>query len=369
MSSAPKLDPGATITVGVHDGRMHADEVFATTALKFLVKDVLIVRTRDEEKLKSCDFRIDVGGRYDPTTCDFDHHMASFNTRHKAPRPKVNHLTGQKREWTKGPLRSGFGLIWLHYGKDVVDKVLSLVYPKEFIQSLRPIDRIDIWSSLDDGLVSAIDANDNGEGKEFDMELSPFRTSDASKYIADLNPTTTATINADYERIKELETEAFLAGMSFAKTVLMNNITSQAEMIYYRARFMELLLHMDPDDHILVMEKYIPWAGAYARAGNQTNGVDMVVYPTNNGSWMCQSPKYYVKRDQFTCSATMSDGSRRELKHPAPLEIRGLRDEELVKKTGIPDVTFVHTSGHLGGAKTKEAAIQLAKYFIAHEYR
>jgi uncharacterized UPF0160 family protein len=40
---------------------------------------------------------------------------------------------------------------------------------------------------------------------------------------------------------------------------------------------------------------------------------------------------------------------------------RGLRDDALSEKTGIPGGIFVHASGFIGGNATKEGALSMAK--------
>lgn len=45
---------------------------------------------------------------------------------------------------------------------------------------------------------------------------------------------------------------------------------------------------------------------------------------------------------------------------PLPEEWRGKRDEELSKIAGVKDATFVHATGFIGGAKTKEETISMA---------
>lgn len=67
-------------SVGVHDGVFHADEVTAC-ALLLLFDQVdrdLIVRTRNEERLSTCEYVCDVGGIYDPKKKLFDHHQSSY---------------------------------------------------------------------------------------------------------------------------------------------------------------------------------------------------------------------------------------------------------------------------------------------------
>jgi len=42
-------------------------------------------------------------------------------------------------------------------------------------------------------------------------------------------------------------------------------------------------------------------------------------------------------------------------------EWRGLRDEELSKKSGIPGCIFVHATGFIGGNKTEEGVLEMAR--------
>ena len=48
-----------------------------------------------------------------------------------------------------------------------------------------------------------------------------------------------------------------------------------------------------------------------------------------------------------------------------PEPLRGLRDEELSSKSGVPGCIFIHAAGFIGGAKTKEAVYELAKMSLA----
>ena len=60
----------------VHNGRFHADEVCAIAILSMVEGPLDVIRTREESDYAECDYRIDVGGRNNPATGDFDHHMA-----------------------------------------------------------------------------------------------------------------------------------------------------------------------------------------------------------------------------------------------------------------------------------------------------
>ena len=61
--------------VATHPGNFHADDVFAVAVLGLVHGPLEVVRTRDEAALAAADVRVDVGGRSDPATGDFDHHQ------------------------------------------------------------------------------------------------------------------------------------------------------------------------------------------------------------------------------------------------------------------------------------------------------
>lgn len=65
---------------GTHDGSFHADEVTALALLIVFKKldPSEVIRTRDLEILKNCEYVCDVGGIYDPSLKRFDHHQVSY---------------------------------------------------------------------------------------------------------------------------------------------------------------------------------------------------------------------------------------------------------------------------------------------------
>jgi len=73
-----------------------------------------------------------------------------------------------------------------------------------------------------------------------------------------------------------------------------------------------------------------------------------VVYPDElSGNWRVQAVP--VSPESFE--------SRKAL----PEKWRGLRDEELSTLSGIPGCIFIHASGFIGGNKTKEGALAIAR--------
>ncbi len=73
-----------------------------------------------------------------------------------------------------------------------------------------------------------------------------------------------------------------------------------------------------------------------------------VVYPDETGgNWRVQAVP--VSLESFE--------SRKALPEPW----RGIRDEELSHLSGIEGCIFVHASGFIGGNKTKEGALEMAR--------
>lgn len=120
------------IRLGTHNGIFHTDEVIAITILKIVYEDfkTTIIRSRDINKLNTCDVVVDVGGG------DLDHHMRGFNRCRK-----------------NGILYASAGLTWEKYGKDVITKLNS---------KLKKIEVNNIFNLIDDDIIIPIDNNDNG---------------------------------------------------------------------------------------------------------------------------------------------------------------------------------------------------------------
>lgn len=321
--------------IAVHDGIFHADEIFAI-ALLSIIFEIAIVRSRDPERLKTADMRVDVGGIYNPDTEDFDHHQAGFNERHKSP---------NSFKYDEGPLRSGFGLVFLKYGKQAIKKLIANADDWEVDE---------IFNMLDRNIVSAIDCSDNGENDKFRAKDFPYSNVSISRFISLLNPSN--------EPDENTQMSAFYTARNIASMYLIKEIQSTANMVLSVKIFNEKAKDLG-NKEILVLDTYIPYGYAYNKSEYATD-IEMIVFPALGGNWMCATPKYYYNRDYDNYPSTLKNGQPRIYKHQAPEEICGLRDEELAEKVGIKDAVFIHINGHLGACKTKEGAIELAKYFI-----
>lgn len=112
----------------VHNGKYHADDVFAMAALKILLdpEELIIIRTRDPKIIDEADYVADVGGIYDPKKRRFDHHMREG--------------AGVREN---GIPYASFGLVWKEYGEKIAGSKQAAEY-------------------IDRKLVQPIDGPDNG---------------------------------------------------------------------------------------------------------------------------------------------------------------------------------------------------------------
>ena len=99
-----------------------------------------IVRTRNPEKLATCDIVVDVGGEYNPETLRFDHHQRTFDR-------TLSHLDSTKRSTIK---LSSAGLVYHHFGREIIastlgssEKATEMVFDKVYDSFIKEIDAID----------------------------------------------------------------------------------------------------------------------------------------------------------------------------------------------------------------------------------
>uniref|UniRef100_A0A7S3YIS2 Uncharacterized protein n=1 Tax=Lotharella globosa TaxID=91324 RepID=A0A7S3YIS2_9EUKA len=126
--------------IGTHSGTFHCDEALACYMLKLLpdYKDAEIVRTRDQKILDELPILVDVGGVYDPPTYRYDHHQRGFTE-------VFGHGFTTKL--------SSAGLVYKHFGKQIISVVSGLSDPKA-------IDTL--YLKIYQGFIQAIDGIDNG---------------------------------------------------------------------------------------------------------------------------------------------------------------------------------------------------------------
>ena len=294
--------------MAVHNGIFHADDVFGVALMQSIYNDLEIIRTRDEELLKTCDIVSDVGnGKY-------DHH----------------HVDKIRRE--NGIPYCGFGLLWRDFGISYINaKFPDLSNLKEQQEVAEKVDTI---------LIQQIDAQDNG----VDVMTSQVPIMTLCDIIYTFIPT-----GAGEDEIEK----GFFEAVEFAKKILYK-ITKKFVDSYenYRMIKNELKKQNVKQSHILVLEKSVPWKDTVLELDRNEN-VLYVVYQDVTGSWSTQT----VPKEANSFAA------RKDL----PKKWGGLNNDDLSKLTGIENCTFCHPALFICGNNTKEGAISMAKVAVENK--
>lgn len=284
--------------IATHDQVFHADDVFAVATLKQIFPKAKIIRTRDKAKLAECDLLIDIGGEYDHAKLRYDHHHKDFSETH-----------------SNGILRSGFGLIWKHYGNYLTGSDY-------------------VTQKIDETLVATIDALDNGQALYEDIGYgTPTHT--ITDFIENHNPIGHNLSADDYNL-------AFFSAVPMASEYL-NLLIAK-----YKAKELDNKLFLDiysktKDKQIVVMDTALDCGEVEIAQPDLL----YVVYPRLDGSWNVKS-------------IAVDENHRFDNKLPFPEDWRGKRDEELRQVCGVKTAKFCHRTGFMAVAETREDAILLA---------
>lgn len=434
------------LVIGTHNGTQHCDEIAAVMMLKILFPDAVIVRTRKEEELAKCTIVVDVGGEYNPKKLRFDHHQRGF---------------GEKMEGYSTKL-SSIGLIYKHYGEQVIQKLLSKRNIKLDEKTFE-----NLYQIMYKVFVEHIDANDNGicfsdkeldvpilsmlssrvkltnlkwnEGStpelqnsafknalilvfsEFirvlDIELKKFHgevvsnTFSASELLSEVILETVSPLSSqekyssteawkqfgidflkskfeglnhrDFEKVRNTVEKYIDHIDSFDNRQFNFNVsTALPELVRYSEsytdaknevlnQFMQYLSDKVKSwlparslvedafnkktiyDQVIILSQYCPWPEHLVNIEiehNQKGKIKFVLYEDQAGTWRIQT-------------VSLQPGSfENRLSLPKPW--CGLKNEQLDEVCGVQNCTFVHANGFIGGNKTLDGALQMAKLAI-----
>ena len=285
-------------TIITHNGSFHADDVFAVATLFLVEKMPTVLRTRDRELIEHGHYVVDVGGKYNPSKNQFDHHQEGGAGERK------NHI----------PYAS-FGLVWKKFGE-------ILCKNKK------------IANKIDKVLVQPIDANDNGVDIVTQKEtgLYPY---DMRAMIDSFRPTWKE--NATFD-------EYFIKAVSYAKLIIERLIIETSD----REDGVRLVIeayNKSKDKRLIEVGERWPWEMVL----NDLLEPLFVIYEIKaDQTWGLKTI-----RDDILSYST----ARKKL----PESWAGKRDKKLEKITGIKGSMFCHNERFLAVAKTKSAILQLAQ--------
>ncbi|XP_002000341.3 MYG1 protein [Drosophila mojavensis] len=333
LPSPPKRP--TPLTIGTHNGTFHCDEVVACFMLKQLpeYENAEIFRSRDDEALRAkCDIIVDVGGVFDHEKKWYDHHQLSFKETFSTVHPELGDEFDIRL--------SSAGLVYSFYGERVIQSILQRERNIQLSEANMKLAFLQIYRNF----ICELDAIDNGvpmfEGGEPRYKISTH----LSARIGKLNPSW-QDMNLDTDQ--RFHMAMSVAGKEFVENVLEVACSWIAARDHVRLA-LEKAASIHESRQILLLETFCPWKVHLDSLEKEydVKGVPKLVIFNDGNSWRVAgvpvTPTSYVGRKFL------------------PKPWRGLRDKELCQIAEIEDLTFVHHTGFIGGAKTKEAALAMA---------
>jgi len=345
---AKKLKTDASpVTIGTHSGHFHADESLAVAMLRFLpaYRDATLVRTRDPAILSTCHTVVDVGGEYDDASKRYDHHQRGFDTVFPGHGTKL----------------SSAGLVYMHFGKDIIAAVTGL----------EGQDRDILYEKIYSDFIEAFDANDNGINvvAPSDLEKAGLhkKFEDRGFSIASVvsrynyGPRPSPSDETKTPEAKQAEEDSrFCQASQFVGEQFRLELTDRANW-WLPARHQvrqayDARLQYDPQGRILVLSEGMPWADhlyTLEKESSLPEGVAphvlYVLFPEEKpeGKWRIR--------------AVSQENGGFENRKDLPDAWKGVRDEQLDQVSGIQGCVFVHASGFIGGNKSFDGALAMAK--------
>jgi uncharacterized UPF0160 family protein len=231
-------------TVAIHDGPFHADEVTACALLIVfgLIDRDKVVRTRNLDLLKDCDFVCDVGGVYDPERRRFDHHQADY----------------------AGSMSSA-GMVLEYLKKE------AIVDEEEY-------------GRLRESLVAGVDAHDNGVA-------SPPGICTFSFIIANFAPVAYDASSGEWQ-------EQFEAALSFTIDHLKRSL---ARLRYNRGCRAEVEQAMKGATQVLMFERRLPWLENFFALGGEEHPAQFVIMPSDEHWKLRGIPPNLERRMEVRC--------------------------------------------------------------------
>ncbi|EKM61023.1 uncharacterized protein PHACADRAFT_247325 [Phanerochaete carnosa HHB-10118-sp] len=320
--------------IGTHNGTFHCDEALAVYLLRLTQEyaGADLKRTRDPAILDTCTIVVDVGGIYDEARQRFDHHQRGFAE-------VFGHGFNTKL--------SSAGLVYKHFGKEIIANRLNMTLDDPRIEIL--------WLKLYKEFIDAIDAIDNGIS-QYPADMPPqYRVrTDISARVGHLNPAWNQPADAKTVDTLFLKASALVGGEFAGRLEYYANAWLPARDIV--AAGLKDRGNVDPSGKIILFDAYAPWKEHLFELECDLDIADhekpiYVIYPDETS-------------DQWRVQAVPVAPESFESRKALPEIWRGLRDDELSKVSGIDSCVFVHASGFIGGNKTKDGALKLAKFAL-----
>ncbi|KAF1987873.1 MYG1 protein-like protein [Aulographum hederae CBS 113979] len=347
--------------IGTHNGHFHADEALAVFLLRLLptYASSPLVRTRDPSLLSTCHTVVDVGGEYSVDTNRYDHHQRDFSTTFPARSTKL----------------SSAGLVYKHFGHAIIAQQTGLDAGSPDVNVL--------YEKIYDDFIEAFDANDNGISAYDSKALSAAgiikRFEDRGFSIASVvgrynheRSTASSESEPQEEKSKEQkqaeEDARFLKASAFTGQQFLAELTDK-HLSWLPARTIVRQCYADrqqwdPAGRIMVLPHRndgLPWSDHLYTAESEAQAAAGGEYPSHFQVLYVLFPESGDADSKWRIRAVSVENGGFQNRKDLPDAWKGVRDEELDRASGISGCVFVHMGGFIGGNKTFEGALEMAR--------
>uniref|UniRef100_A0A7S1M2K9 Metal-dependent protein hydrolase n=1 Tax=Neobodo designis TaxID=312471 RepID=A0A7S1M2K9_NEODS len=305
----------------------------------------VIVRSRVPAELEQCTAVVDVGATYEPEKLRLDHHQPEF---------QGTMDTGRNQYRTR---LSSAGLVYRHFGKEIIATLAADLAADGIIAAAPSAAELDlVYDVVYKNFVEHVDGIDNGV-EQFSA------AAEGAKIVKNYAVPTTlssrvASLHTRWNEpsSKQKDNEGFAKAMLLCTTEFCDAVEYVlASWLPARSIVEEAVAAgeaVEPSGAIVLMKRFAPWKD-HLMDIEKERGIDgrslYVVFDDGRGGG----------RVQCVPEADASFKNRKSLPW------RGLRDEELSKASGIDGCVFIHASGFIGGNKSMDGAIAMAKKAVA----
>lgn len=251
----------------------------------------------------------------------FDHHQSSF------------HDTFSKNYSTR---LSSAGLIYKHFGEEIIK---NLTKSEQYL----PVIHDRIYKLF----IEHIDAIDNGKSVSETGKVTYQISTDLSSRVGHLNPSW----NGDQS--DSFRNEGFRKAMELTGTEFLQSVNSFVDDWLPARKFVKEAIYdrfkYDKSGHIMHLDNYCPWIHHLFDIEKEEKIEGSIYYVL------------FADKDSYRIRAVPDQPGSFGNRLALPQEWRGKRDSELSEVSGIKDCVFVHNSGFIGGNKSFEGALQMAR--------
>ncbi|MEW5309072.1 MAG: hypothetical protein WDW38_000983 [Sanguina aurantia] len=269
-----------------------------------------------------------MSGVYEEASNRFDHHQRGFA-----------HVFGHGFN-TK---LSSAGLVYKHYGREVVASLLSLDASHPDVEV--------VYLQVYKHFIEAVDAVDNGIA-QWEGAAPPkyLNNTTLSSRVGSLNPKWSDD-SSDEVLYAQFHKAVELTGSEFQECVTYVSKYWLPARSYVKAA-LESRFSVDPSGSIILLSRVCPWKEHLYQLEEE-----MAISAPGTLFCLYEDESEKKWRIQAVSVGPGSFDNRRSM----PAAWRGVRDQALTDLTGIPGCVFVHAAGFIGGNSTYAGALEMAR--------